>query len=489
VAERSTGSRGRIGLWAGPALAAVLQVIGPPESLAAAGDPRAAWIVLSLLALMATWWVTEAIPIPVTSLLPMIVLPFFGVLPMAEATARYMHPIVVLLIGGFIIAKAVERWGLHKRIALSIVARAGARPEALIAGFMAAAALLSMWISNTATSIMLTPIALSVAAAVLGPDAEDAPFTTALLLGVAWSCSVGGLGTPVGTPTNLIVINYLNAEADFSIGFLQWMALGVPTVLAIVPAAWLVLTKWAFRIRIDNAARGRDAVRAELGALGPITTPETRTLAVFAVVAVLWIFKQPLQGLEIAGSRPFAGLSDPLTAILGVVLCFLVPAGEKGEMVLDWRTAERIPWGVVLLFGGGMSLAGAITATGLGEWLGGELSGLAGLPTIVLILILTTTVIFTTEVTSNIATAAALMPVIGAAALAAGLDVELLAAPLAMAASCAFMLPMATGPNAVVYAEGGLSLPTMAKAGFRLNLVAIVLITGLVYVIAPRAFA
>lgn len=478
--------RGRIGLALGPVVALAILFIGPPASL----DNAAAWPVLALLALMAIWWVSEAIPIPVTSLAPIVILPLFGVQSVRETAAPYMHPIVVLLLGGFLFAKAIERWNLHSRIALSIVARSGDHPAALVGGFMAAAAVLSMWISNTATSIMLIPIALSVAAAVLGDDRTDDPFTYALLLGVAWSCSIGGLGTLVGTPTNLIVVSYLNDQAGFDISFLQWMMFGLPTVAVILPAAWLVLTKWAFRIEAHGGAAAQEAVRARLAALGPITTPEKRTLAMFSVIAFLWIFRQPLNGLEIGGVAPLAGLTDHMIAILGVFLAFLIPAGDRDRSpgLLDWKRAETIPWGVVLLFGGGMSMAGAISASGLSAWIGGELAGFAGLPLIFLMLIVTTAVIFTTEVTSNIATAAALMPVLGSVALATGIPVELLAAPLAMAASCAFMLPMATGPNAVVYASGAVSLPTMAAAGFRLNLVAIFLITGIVYVLAPVAF-
>ncbi len=489
-------TRQMIGLWLGPFVAVLIQLLPLPDILletsGSVGDARAAWIVLSLLSLMAIWWVTEAIPIPVTSLLPMVVLPIFQVSSMQAATFPYMHPVVVLLMGGFIIAKAIERWRLHERIALGIVAQVGNHPNMLVAGFMAAAALLSMWISNTATSIMMMPIAMSVAAAVLGgADRMERPLTFALLLGIAWACSIGGLGTPVGTPTNLIVIGYLNSEAGFSIGFLQWMMLGIPVVTVLVPAAWFVLTRWVFPLHAEDASEGQAVIAERRAALGPITVPEQRTLAVFAVIAFLWIFRQPLELIELGGMRPLAGMTDHVIAVFGVILCFLVPSGakdEKGSALLDWKSAESIPWGVLLLFGGGMSLATAITATGLGTWIGEEMSGLSALPILLIMVILTTVVIFATEVTSNIATAAALMPVIGAMALSTGLPVELLAAPLAMAASCAFMLPMATGPNAVVFATGQVTLPRMAAAGIRLNLIAIPIISALVYLIAPRVF-
>ena len=484
VHRQSRTIRQQIGLLLGPIVAIGLQLMGVPEGVTAStGDvesARLAWVVLSLLSLMAIWWVTEAIPIPVTSLLPMVVLPLAGVMSMRDAAAPYMHPIVVLLMGGLIIAKAVERWNLHARIALSVVASVGAKPTTLVGGFMVAAALLSMWISNTATSIMMMPIALSVAAAVLGEEADlHAPFTYALLLGIAYACSIGGLGTLVGTPTNLIVVGYLNDNAGFAIDFVQWMTLGIPAVLVLVPLAWFVLTRWAFPLKGTFGTTGQDVVKDRLAALGKITTPEVRTLMVFSVIAFLWIFRKPLTGLEVGGVTPLAGLTDHVVAILGVILCFLVPSGsrQRGGALLDWKAAETIPWGVLLLFGGGMSLAGAITQTGLGAWIGGEMAEFAALPILVLVAALTAFVIFTTEVTSNVATASALMPVLGALALAAGIDVELLAVPLALAASCAFMLPMATGPNAVVFATGEVTLPTMASAGFRLNLLAIPVIT------------
>jgi len=458
---------------------------------------------------MIVWWVTEAVPIPVTSLVPLVAFPLLGIQSIKTTSAEYMHPIVVLLMGGFIVAKAIERWNLHTRIALNVVALVGSRPSMLIAGFMFAGAIMSMWISNSATSIMLTPIAISVAAALFDGEHRDKAFTMALLIGIAYACSIGGLGTPVGTPTNLIVIGYLEESAGIRISFAQWMMLGIPTVLLLVPIAWLILTRIAFRLVSTSSGAARDVLLDRKRELGPLTRPEKRTIIVFAVVAGLWIFRNPLQELSVGGLllfdvfrnllagifgegallvQPLGGLTDHITAIIGVILCFLIPAGledDKTQKILDWKTAESIPWGPLLLFGGGLSLALAISSTGLGRWFGQELASLANFPLIIVILLIATFVIFLTEVMSNVATAAALMPILGATALAAGIDIEFVAVPIALAASCAFMLPTATGPNAVIFASDIVSLPTMARAGFLVNIAAIGIVTVVTILVAP----
>ncbi len=491
--------RQKLGLVLGPAVFLALQAMDAPAGMAAmfagadpgsevTGSAQAAWLVLSLTCLMAIWWVSEAIPIPVTSLLPIIVLPLGGMAPVAEVSGEYLHPVVVLLLGGFIIARAIERWNLHERIALAIVSRFSGSSASLVGGFMIAAATLSMWISNTATAIMLAPIVLSVAAA-RGTSGEAQERTAlVLLLGVAWACSIGGLGTYIGTPTNLLIKDSLEASTGVTIDFLTWMAFGIPAVLMLTPIAWWVLVRWTYPLGNAPLGGGSEAIRERLAGLGPLTRPEKRVIAVFAFVAGLWMFGLPLAELEIAGVTPLAGLTDHVTAIIGVVLCFLIPAGSAerpGERLLDWRTAESIPWGVLLLFGGGMALAWAIRSSGLSLWIGSELQVLAALPVIVLILLVTTFVIFMTEITSNVATAASVMPVLIALAEGGGIDPVLFAAPVVLAASCAFMLPMATGPNAVVYATGHVTLPQMARSGLRLNLIAIGAITAFSYWFAP----
>ena len=438
---------------------------------------------------MAVWWVSEAIPIPVTALLPLVVLPLFHVQSIAEASRAYSSPIIMLLLGGFIIAKSIERWNLHARLALNIVNRVGSKPSALVAGFLLASALLSMWISNTATTIMLTPIAWSVGQAILGGTGRGAPLMIALLLAVAYGASIGGLATPVGTPTNLIIISFFEQQGDMRFTFARWMRIGLPVVLVMLPAAWAVLSLWSGKIRAKDGTEGKKIIAEALSRLGAWTAPEVRVLLVFSLIAFAWMFRRYLlQDMEVFGVKPFSGLTDHVIAIAGAVAMFLIPSGSKrepGTMLLDWESAVKIPWGVIILFGGGLSLAGAISGTGLAAWMGDQLSGITSLPTIFIIFILVSFVIFATELTSNVATASALIPVVVAIAAGGDTDPALLAVPLAMAASCAFMLPMATGPNAIVYASGEVSIARMAAIGLRLNLIGIILISLLIYWLAP----
>lgn len=467
-----------IGLIVGGGAFLAMRLAPSPQAL----SPEA-WVVAALAVLMIVWWVTEAVPIAATALAPLAVLPFFDVLTLREASAQYMSPVIVLLMAGFIIARAIERWGLHERIALFVVDRVGTRPPALIAGFMISAAILSMWISNTATALMMTPIALSVAHAVLGDRALGAQFTTALLLAVAYACSIGGLATPVGSPTNLIVIGYL-ADQGIDISFSQWMSYGLPVVIILLPLAWLVLTifgTWRSGANAPQAAAVKATVREARSALGKISTPELRTLIIFAVVALSWIFRSQLQ--KIGGVE---GLNDQIIAVLGAILLFIVPSGAKeyrSAPLLDWQTAERIPWGVVLLFGGGLSLAAAISASGLATFLAGFFTGLSGMEIVYVVLAVTILVLTLTEFTSNVATVSALLPMIGAMALATEFDLYQLALPLGLAASCAFMLPMATGPNAVAYGSGRVSIARMASIGVWVNIMSALVITGVVVVL------
>ncbi|MEO0982553.1 MAG: SLC13 family permease [Pseudomonadota bacterium] len=470
----------QIGFWLGPLLALGLQLFPAPEGLSASG-----WGVASLMVLMAVWWATKAIPIPATSLLPLVVLPLIGAGTPAEAASGYSSPIVMLLLGGFIIALGIERWSLHRRIALNVVAAAGSGQNRLILGFMAATALLSMWISNTATTLMMVPIALSAAAALRD---ETGRFTTALLLGVCYAASIGGVATPLGTPTNLIAIDWLERNAGATIGYPQWMAYGVPAMVPLIPAAWWSVTRGLPRLEGADAAVAE--VRDQRDHLGPITTPELRAALVFGVVALFWVARVPVQNLARASGwdAPWLlGVTDMGIAVAGALAMFIIPARKgAGRALLTWSEAVKLPWGVLILFGGGISLGRAVSRTGLSEWIGDQLGALSVLPPIFFIAVVVALVIFLTELTSNVATMTTLAPILGALAGAVGASPESLLAPAAVAASCAFMLPVATAPNAIIYATDKVTIGQMMRAGVRVNLIGVVIITAIGFWIAPR---
>lgn len=473
----------RIGFWLGLIVFVLICLTPSPEGLSKIG-----MFTLALLALMVIWWVTEALPIGITSMLPIVIAPVFGIASLEQTLPGYAHKIVFLLLGGFIIGKSIVRWNLHERIALIILSKVGSKPSAIIAGFMATAALLSMWISNTATVIMLAPIVLSVAATSTLKGKDNKSFTIAALLGTAWAASIGGLGTPIGTAPNLIVIGFLEDMGDDRFSFLNWMKFGIPVVLVMVPTAFLVLTKWGPKFSSTPDANAAVMFKDRLQRLGQIRTPERRVIIVFSIVAFFWIFRRAfIQDISLFGVRPFAGLTDHIIAIAGAIILFIIPSGstsEPGTRLLDWPTAVTIPWDILLLFGGGLSMAALIKITGLSEWLGNELSFITSFPPIVMTFVLVSFVIFFTELTSNTATTAAIMPIIAAVALQTGADPATLAIPIAMAASCAFMLPMATGPNAVIFGSGEVTMSQMAKAGFKLNVLGIFLITALTTALA-----
>lgn len=447
-----------------------------------------AWITAGVGMLMAVWWVTQVLPLPVTSLLPIILFPLIGISSVREATVPYVNPVIFLLLGGFIIATALQRWQLHRRLALTILHLVGSQPHAIVGGFMVVSALLSMWISNTATTIMMLPIAISLAHVMLEGQSKEAAnkFTVCLMLGIAYAASIGGLGTLIGTPPNAMVAAFMTQTYGINIGFAQWMSFGLPVVFILVPIAWLLLTRLVFTFDLGHNTTAAGVVDSELEALGPMTTPEKRTAIVFVFIALAWVTRPLLQ--QIPG---LAALNDTIIAVVGAVSLFLIPSGEKQQKntrLLNWSTAKGIPWGVLLLFGGGLSLAAAISSSGLAAWLGTVLSILTSFHVFTLLLSIVAMVVFLTELTSNTATTATLLPVLGGIATAAYLEPMLLIAPMALAASCAFMLPVATAPNAIVFGSGKVSIPQMARAGFCLNLVAITLITPLAYLLIPLIF-
>ena len=469
----------RMGLWLGPAAAGLFLLIGAPD-----GVSFAAWATGALLIWMAVWWATEPIPIPVTSLLPLVILPVIGAGTAREAAVGYSHPIVLLLLGGFIIALGIERWGLHKRIALTIVSKVGSHPAALIFGFMLATALLSMWISNTATTLMMVPIALSAAAALKD---DSGKFVVALLLGVCYAASIGGVATPIGTPTNLIAIQWLEENTGTTIGYAQWMSFGLPAMALLVPVAWWAVTRGLPHLADGDAAVSE--VTRQKAALGKISTPEARAALVFGIVACLWVIRVPAQltATSEGWDVPWLmAIGDMGIAMAGAVAMFLVPAGPgENRAILNWDEAVRLPWGVLILFGGGISLGQAVTRTGLSTWLGDQLATLSVLPPVFFIAVVVAMVIFLTELTSNVATMTTLAPILGALAGAIGAAPESLLAPAAVAASCAFMLPVATAPNAIIYATDKVPIAKMIERGLRINLIGIAVITVIGFWLAP----
>ena len=458
VADSGSGSSGLRSamLVLGPVLAAAVAAL-----LLSAGYERDVGIVSFVAVLCVLWWVFEPVPIPVTSLLPLSLLPLLGVLTPAEVGQAYGSPLILLLLGGFLLSKAMEHSGAHRRLALAMVGLFGAASgRRLVLGFMVASAILSMWISNTATTLMLLPVAL----AVLEGVKERERLAVPLLLGVAYAASVGGVGTPIGTPPNLIFMQIYSEYTGKIIGFSQWMSWGVPVVLVMVPAMAFALTR-----------NLRGELSVELPTVGVWSTAEKRVMLVFGLTALAWVTRsEPFGGWRVWLDLPQA--NDASVALLAVVVMFLVPDG-RGARLLDWQRASTIPWGVLLLFSGGICLAKGFVSSGLSDILGQWLAGMTVMPTLALIVLVCLVVTFMTETTSNTASTTLLMPVLAAAALAAGIKPELIMVPAAMSASCAFMLPVATAPNTVVFGSGLITVSRMAREGLLLNLLGVMVIS------------
>ncbi len=478
--------RQKIGLLLGPLLFATLLLIDPPADM-----PPAAMHVAALAALMATWWITEAIPIPATALLPIVLLPLLGVMAPGEVTASYGNHLIFLFMGGFFIAVTIQRWQLHRRIALHTIRLVGTSPRLIVLGFMLATAFLSMWISNTAATMLMFTIGLAVighAATLLGERGLDVGpghfrFATALMLGIAYAASIGGVATLIGTPPNAVFAGVIEQQYDLRVTFLDWMLFALPLSVVMLALTWWLLTAVIFRSETGELPGGRELIARELETLGPMSRQEKSVLAVFTAVAFAWIF----HGLV---DLPALGMiNDSTIAIAGAIALFLIPADlKKGEFLLDWRTAVTIPWDIIILFGGGFALANAFAASGLTTWLAGELTLLQGIGLIGIVFAVVLLVVFLTEITSNTATATLFLPLMGALALAVDLHPLVLMAAAALAASFAFMLPVATPPNAIVFGSRYVTIGQMAKAGLLLNLVGSVLITALVVWLMPLAW-
>lgn len=467
-----------IGLILGVAFLLATLALPAPGSMGAE-----AWAALGLMLLMATWWSTEAIPIPATALLPIVLVPALGLGTIGQATAPYANPIIFLFLGGFTLGLAMQRWNLHRRIALLTLKAMGDQPKRQIAGFMLATAFLSMWVSNTATAIMMLPIGLSVVAMMDNSNPEGVrKYATALLLAIAYSASIGGIATLIGTPPNALLAAYLSENQGISVGFAQWMVLGVPVTLVMLVLTWWWLTRRDFGI--GQASDSGQMIRDELAKLGVMSRGERLVAVVFVITATAWIFRPLLS----ASLMPW--LSDTGIAIAAAIAMFLIPVdARQGTFVLDWDSANKLPWGVLLLFGGGLAMAGVISSSGLAEWIAGSLGVASVLPTIVMMVIVASVIIFLTEVTSNTATAAAFLPLLGALAMAQDVSPLLLTVPAAIAASCAFMMPVATPPNAIVFSSGHMQISDMIKAGFALNLMGIVVVTLITYGLLGLVFS
>lgn len=468
----------RIGFWLGPALFLLISLAPASEGL-----PVEALRIAGLAAWMATWWATEAIPIAATALLPLVVIPLAGAGNERQAAAPYANPIVLLLLGGSFTALAIERWDLHRRIALNVLARVGDRPRTMVLGFMLATAFISMWISNTSTALMMMPIAISTAAAAAAGAARDR-FAAAMVLGVAYAASIGGLATPIGTPTNLIAMAWLKDSLGRTVTFADWMALGIPTVLCLIPVAWMVVT-WRMGLKGGADEGAAQEVRRELSGLGAITTPEKRVLWVFAMVISLWV-----GGEFLRTNLGLTGVTDMSIVIAGAIAMMVIPAGPSAPKrpLLTWPEATRAPWGVMLLYGGGLSLAEAMQRTKLADWLGGQLDVLAGAPPVLIVLAVTALVLVLTEFMSNVASITMLLPVLGVLSVATGIEPVTMIVPAAIAASCAFMMPTGTGPNAVAYGTGKTTVAQMIRRGAGLNMAALLILTAVGMWIAPRMF-
>ncbi len=454
-------------LGLGPLVCGLVLLFPPP-----AGLGLEAWRLVGLAAWMVLWWTAEAVPLPVTALLPIPLMPLLGIAPEVSLAAQYGHPLIFLFLGGFLIGQGLQRWGVHRRIALFIVLRLGASPGGLLGGFMLATAFLSMWISNTATAVMMFAVGLAVIQSLssVASEAQTRRFGVALMLAIAYSASIGGVGTLIGTPPNALLAAYLR-EQGHTLDMQRWFWIGLPFVALMLPLAWLWLSQVQFPLRGLPWADLRGAIRQEYAAIGPMGQAERWVLGVFGLAVLGWVLRPQLAawlGLP---------LSDSAVALLAALLLFVLPA--PGGRLLDWESALKLPWGVLLLVGGGLALAAAFEATGLSAWIGKALAGLGGLPLWAVVLVVAAVVLFLTELTSNTAVAATFLPVMGALAVGLGVDVRLLTIPVALAASAAFMLPVATPPNAIVFAYEGLRIPHMVRAGLALNL-ATILVVGLI---------
>ncbi len=469
----------RIGLITGPIAFILILIFFHP-----AGLSQEANAILASSAWVAIWWITEAIPIAATALLPIILFPLSGGLELPATTSSYGHKYVFLYIGGFILAIAIEKWNLHKRIALNIINAIGTNVSSIILGFMVATAFLSMWISNTATSIMMLPIGMAIINQLKdNPDTiedENLIFGKALMLSIAYSASIGGIATLIGTPPNLVLAGVVQEIYGIEISFMKWLTFGLPISITLLAICWVYLTRFAFTFKQKDFPGGKEEIKKQLKELGPITYEEKLVLVVFASAAFAWITRSFLLNNFIPN------LDDTIIAIIAALVLFLIPARRGNKVLINWKEAVKLPWGILLLFGGGLALAEGFKSSGLAEFIGSQMTLLQGVALILLLLILIASVNFLTEITSNLATTSMLLPILAPMALTIDVHPYILMVGATVAASCAFMLPVATPPNAVVFGSGYLRIPDMVKTGIWMNVLSIIVLTLIVFLLLPN---
>ncbi len=476
-----------IGLVLGPLLAIVVYVLLKD----ATGLDEPARRLAGVAVLMATWWVSEAIPLAATALIPVVAFPLLGILAIDETTVRYGHKLIFLFMGGLMLGKGLERWGAHKRLALMIILIVGTSPRQIVAGIMLASAVLSGFVSNTATAMMMLPIVLSIGVLAAGEDYESRTakrFNVCLLLALAYGASIGGVATITGTPPNGFLAGFMTQELGIEMSYARWLRLGIPLAVIMLPISWAYLVFLAMPVRVADIPGGRQYIRERLSALGPMQSAELLSIVIFGLTALMWITHGWIESWFQNGPIPnFPRIDDATIAIGGALLMFIVPTDRTRQTrVLSWNHAGSIPWGVLILFGGGLALAKGVTNTGLDTWIGQQIATLGNPGELPLLGGITTLIVFLTEITSNTATTSTMLPVLAAVGEGMGIDPTLLVIAAAVSASCAFMLPVATPPNAIVFASGRISIKQMALAGFGLNLICIVVISIMVWAFATK---
>lgn len=499
-----------VGLFLGPILGVIVHGILPHAVVDEAGaivsglswEGRAA---AGVGVMMIVWWLTEPLPLEATALLPIALFPLLGVADIKKAAAPYADDVIFLFMGGMFLGAAMERWELHRRIALRVVGVVGTKPVRVVGGFLLACALVSMWVSNTATAVMMLPVAVSVLTmARQALHANGSPderhlrhfqqFSVALMLAIAYGSTIGGIGTLIGTPPNIVLANFVSKTYGEDVSFLRWSALGVPLMLVFLPLAWLVLTKVAMRVTSEEIPGVREEIERRVRGLGRMSRGEKTVLGIFIGVALAWLLREPLGehiGIikRLPDGRKIEYLTDSGIAVIASIALFMAPVDvRKRTFALDWPTASRIPWGILLMFGGGLSLTAALTQQKVDVYIGTLLHGMGGVHPLLVIGIFAAAVVFASEFAGNTALATAVMPIAHAIAGPLGVHPYLLVFPAAMAASYAFMMPMGTPPNAIVFGPGYLRVPQMARAGFLLNVMAIILITAVAYWLLPVVF-